>query len=272
MMGNGAVGGPLRSFCTGEATLILGFKDPRDIVKGKIDSKVNAAQSDAVAGARGAVIKTGNAAKTAAKKATGQDKPKAEKKNKKMGWWPFGEKKDEADAPVCPSCSKEVDPSWQACPYCRSALGQGAAQPVSAAPRPNQMPPPGGMVPQGAPNMPVIQGDKTMAIDISQLQAPKRSVVGWLVCMNGNQKGMDFRIFDGINSIGAAADCDIVITDEYLSSKHAAIRYEEGKYEFKDNESTNGSYLNEKRTTKDELIDNDTIRLGRTELRFKALY
>ena len=120
--------------------------------------------------------------------------------------------------------------------------------------------------------MPVIQGDKTMAIDISQLGGPKRTVVGWLVCMNGNQKGIDFRIFDGINTIGAGADCDIVVTDEYLSSKHATIRYEEGKYEFKDNESTNGSYLNEKRTTKDELIDNDTIRLGRTELRFKALY
>ena len=78
--------------------------------------------------------------------------------------------------------------------------------------------------------------------------------------------------FEGVNHIGAGADNDIVITDEYLSSRHAAIRYEDGRYEFKDNDSTNGSFLNEKRVTKDELIDNDTIRLGRTELRFKALY
>lgn len=252
--------------------MILGFKDPRDIVKGKIDSKVNAAESDAVTAARGAVIKSGKAATDAAKKAAGKGGADAEKekKSKKMGWWPFGGKTDEAAAPTCPSCSKEVDPSWQACPYCRAALGQGAAAPAAPAPPLPNRPgaPPGG----GVPNMPVIQGDKTMAIDISQLSGPKRSVVGWLVCMNGNQKGMDFRIFDGVNTIGAAADCDIVITDEYLSSKHALIRYEEGKYEFRDNDSTNGSFLNEKKTTKDELIDNDTIRLGRTELRFKALY
>lgn len=253
-------------FC--EAKVILGFKDPRDIVKGKIDSKINNAQSDAVSAARGAVIKTGKAAEGAAKKAVGKDQPKEEKKTKKMGWWPFGGKTDDAAAPACPSCNKEVDPTWQACPYCRAPLGQGA-QAQAAPPVPNRPT----MVPQGnVPNMPVIQGDKTMAIDISQLTGPKRSVVGWLVCMNGNQKGMDFRIFDGVNTIGAAADCDIVVTDEYLSSKHALIRYEEGKYEFKDNDSTNGSFLNEKKTTKDELIDNDTIRLGRTELRFKALY
>lgn len=250
--------------------MILGFRDPRDIVKGKIDSKINNAETDAVNAARGAVLKTGKAAEGAAKKAAGKDKPEEkEKKSKKMGWWPFGGKTDDAAAPACPSCNKEVDPSWQACPYCRAALGQAAAAPAPV-PVPNR--PGGAAAPGGPPNMPVIQGDKTMAIDISQLQGPKRSVVGWLVCMNGNQKGMDFRIFDGVNSIGAAADCDIVITDEYLSSKHAIIRYEDGKYEFKDNDSTNGSFLNEKKTTKDELIDNDTIRLGRTELRFKALY
>lgn len=251
--------------------MILGFKDPRDIVKGKIDSKVNNAQSDAVTAARGAVIKTGKAAEGAAKKAVGKGQPAEKKKTKKMGWWPFGGKTDDAAAPACPSCNKEVDPTWQACPYCRGALGP-AAQAQAAPPLPNR---PGGMVPMNmnnVPNMPSVQGDKTMAIDISQLTGPKRSVVGWLVCMNGNQKGLDFRIFGGVNTIGAAADCDIVVTDEYLSSKHALIRYEDGKYEFKDNDSTNGSFLNEKKTTKDELIDNDTIRLGRTELRFKALY
>jgi hypothetical protein len=258
---------------TCEAKVILGFKDPRDIVKGKIDSKINGAESDAVNAARGAVIKTGKAAGDAAKKVAGKDQPnpEKEKKNKKMGWWPFGGKTDDAAAPACPSCNKEVDPTWQACPYCRAPLGQAAAgQAAPPPPVPNR---PGTMAPGGGPpNMPVIQGDKTMAIDISQLAGPKRGVVGWLVCMNGNQKGMDFRIFDGVNTIGAGADCDIVVTDEYLSSKHALIRYEEGKYEFKDNDSTNGSFLNEKKTTKDELIDNDTIRLGRTELRFKALY
>lgn len=248
--------------------MILGFKDPRDVVKGRIDAKINAAESDAVQSARGAVIKTGEKAQGAAKKAGGGKSPG--KKKKSMSWWPFGGKKDDAEAPTCPSCAKEVDPSWQACPYCRGALGAGAA--AAARTPAAQAPPPGPPLAANVPNMPAIAGDKTMAIDLNKLTAPKRGVVGWLVCMSGNQKGLDFRVFEGVNHIGAGADNDIVITDEYLSSRHAAIRYEEGRYEFRDNDSTNGSFLNEKRVTKDELIDNDTIRLGRTELRFKALY
>ncbi len=249
--------------------MILGFKDPRDVVKGRIDSRINSAESDAINQARGAVLRTGDKAQNAARKVVGKGPAK---KKKSMSWWPFG-KKDEDAAPACGNCGKEVDPSWQACPYCRSALGAAAPQARAASPAGPAAPlPPGPPNPANMPNVPMVAGDKTMAIDLSKLAGPRRGVVGWLVCMSGNQKGLDFRIVEGVNHIGAGADNDIVITDEYLSSRHAAIRYEDGRYEFKDNDSTNGSFLNEKRVTKDELIDNDTIRLGRTELRFKALY
>ncbi|MCA9526750.1 MAG: FHA domain-containing protein, partial [Myxococcales bacterium] len=129
----------------------------------------------------------------------------------------------------------------------------------------------GGPIPQG-PVQATAGSNRTVAIDIAALKAPSRGVVGWIVALNGPQKGMDFRIMEGKNTMGAAADNDIVITDEYLSSRHSTIRYEDGRYEFIDADSTNGSYINEKRVTKEELIDNDTIRLGRTEFRFKALY
>jgi len=180
---------------------------------------------------------------------------------KKKGIWPFGGKKVAEEASTCPSCGKETDPSWEACPYCRAPLGAEDA-PAAAGPA----------VPGGGPKVPMVQGDKTMAIDIASLTKPKRGVVGWIVVMSGNQKGQDFRLLEGKNAIGAGADNDIVITDDYLSSKHATIRFEDGRYELIDADSTNGSFVNEKRATKEELIDNDTVRLGRTELRFKALY
>ena len=255
-----------------EASVFLGFRDPRDILRARIDSKVSGAETDAVNAARGSVIKSGQGAANVAKKAAGGGAKVAAsppKKKKKMGFWPFGEKKEEGATPTCGGCGKEVDPTWQACPYCRGPLGQ-AAPPAAPAPFRGSMIPP--VLVGGPPNMPTMAGDKTLAIDISALAGPKKQVVGWLVVMSGNQKGIDFRLFDGVNNIGAAADNDVVITDEYLSSKHCMIRYEDGRYEFKDNDSTNGSFLNERRTSKDELVDNDTIRLGRTEMRFKALY
>ena len=116
-------------------------------------------------------------------------------------------------------------------------------------------------------------GMKTQAIDISEvLDDRSQDVVGWVVCLNGALRGQDFRLVTGRNVLGTAADCDIVVTDPYLSSKHAAIRHENGRFTLIDLDSTNGTFHNERRMSKEELIDNDKIRIGRTELKFKSLF
>ncbi len=118
-----------------------------------------------------------------------------------------------------------------------------------------------------------VLANKTVAIRIDDLEEPLE-VVGWVVALNGNHRGQDFRLHTDKNVLGTAADCDIVLTDPYLSSRHATIRHDptDGRFTIIDLDSTNGTYLNEKRISKDELIDNDTLRLGRTELKFKALF
>ncbi|MBU0554289.1 FHA domain-containing protein [Myxococcota bacterium] len=240
------------------------MRDPRDVLKGRIEAKVMQpvynVRMGVEAKAQGAMDRALNP--NLGKKAGAT--PQAKKK--KMSWWPFGDEgQTQGGGGGCPSCQAEVDPSWGVCPYCGTDLqAQQAGQP----PPPNL---PGGVAPApGAPN-------KTMAINLDDFEAPKKMVVGWLVIMNGAQMGTDFRLYEGNNTIGAAANNDIVITDEYLSSKHATIRVDpDGKvksYTFIDHGSTNGSFLNETRVTDKELIiDNDSVRLGRTELRFKALY
>ncbi len=115
--------------------------------------------------------------------------------------------------------------------------------------------------------------DKTVAIDVSSLVDDRsQDVVGWIVCLNGALRGRDFRLVTGRNVIGTAADCDVVLTDPYLSSKHMAIRHENGEFLLIDLDSTNGSFVNDRRISKTELIDNDKIRIGRTELKFKSLF
>ena len=130
---------------------------------------------------------------------------------------------------------------------------------------------------ESTPAMPAAEpeganfGDKTQFIQVVDEQEFK-PVVGWLVALNGALKGHDFRIRDGKNVIGTAADTDIVLTDQYMSARHAVIRHEEGMFVIVDLDSTNGTYVNDQRCSKEELIDNDRVRLGRTELKFKSLY
>lgn len=112
--------------------------------------------------------------------------------------------------------------------------------------------------------------DKTQFIQV--VEDKPKECVGWVVALNGALKGQDFRLVPGKNVLGTAADCDIVLTDQYLSGRHSVIRYEEGVFTIVDLDSTNGTYVNDERTTKEELIDNDRIRLARTELKFKSLY
>jgi hypothetical protein len=115
-------------------------------------------------------------------------------------------------------------------------------------------------------------GDKTQFIQVVGEESEFKPVVGWLVALNGALKGHDFRIRDGKNVIGTAADTDIVLTDQYMSARHAVIRHEEGMFVIVDLDSTNGTYVNDQRCSKEELIDNDRVRLGRTEMKFKSLY
>lgn len=123
---------------------------------------------------------------------------------------------------------------------------------------------------KAAPEPEANFGDKTQFIQA--MEEPEfKPVVGWLVAVNGPLKGHDFRIRDGKNVIGTAADTDIVLTDQYMSARHAVIRHEEGMFVIVDLDSTNGTYVNDLRVSKEELIDNDRVRVGRTELRFKAL-
>ncbi len=248
------------------------MRDPRDVIKGRIDARVNRKIYDAKVKARQSAEGAAKKAISGAgkKKQTQGGAPEAAKK-KKMGWWPFGGKEEGGEAAAgCPGCGAEIDPSWKQCPYCGNDLAADAPAPAGQAPPPQGAgPAPGG---GGAPAMPQIASNRTMAVDIEALKAPKKEVVGWLVIMNGAQKGTDYRLYPGKNSLGAGADNDVVITDEYLSTRHAYIRYEDNKYELVDADSTNGCFVNDKKVTKEELIDNDSIRLGRTEFRFKALY
>jgi len=91
--------------------------------------------------------------------------------------------------------------------------------------------------------------------------------------MNGEQKGEDFRIRDGQNTIGSAPDADVNLRDVAVSAKHASVRYKDQKFFLTDLDSTNGTFLNDGTSpiAREELKDNDIIRVGDVSLKFKCL-
>jgi predicted component of type VI protein secretion system len=101
-------------------------------------------------------------------------------------------------------------------------------------------------------------------------------VVGWLVCIDGVDKGRDYRIHTGNNFIGRAPNMDIAIrNDNAVSSiKHATISYDmRGRaYYFAQGDGVNIVYLNGKPVlSMVQLNAYDKIEIGRTTLLFVPL-
>jgi hypothetical protein len=111
--------------------------------------------------------------------------------------------------------------------------------------------------------------NRTMALDLGSGKMP---AVGWMVAMNGKHQHQTFKFKQGrATVIGTTPDCDIVIDDGFMSSRHAEVRLEGGGFRIVDLGSTNGIMVNDQRVQTHELIDGDGFRLGRTEFKFKSL-
>ena len=148
---------------------------------------------------------------------------------------------------VCSQCQNQLDKTWDACPYCAQAAADAAAAAAS--------------------NKPM----KTQAFMINAGGgASEMQLLGWIVPLQGSQRGELFTLAPQ-SSIGTDPGCTVVLHDKFMSSKHAEIKAEGGIWVLKDLGSTNGTYVNDKRVDKHELVDNDFIKFGGSLVKFKSL-
>lgn len=74
-------------------------------------------------------------------------------------------------------------------------------------------------------------------------------------------------------TIGRDEENDLSVDDRYLSSKHARITYDSGRWTIEDLNSRNGTWKMEpnniKRVVRAQLADNDLYQLGSTVIRFR---
>lgn len=142
-----------------------------------------------------------------------------------------------------------------------------AAGGKKAAPAPPPMvvapaaPPP---VQAAAPNP-----QKTMMVNIST--GDGLPVVGWVVPISGEKQFQTFKLQYGETRVGTTSNSHIVLNDSYMSTDHAKIVMSPTGFTLMDNNSTNGTFANERRIQRHELVDNDMIMFGKTLCKFKTI-
>lgn len=107
-------------------------------------------------------------------------------------------------------------------------------------------------------------------------EAPRlaRKIVGWIISYTLDPMGVDYRIYEGNNTIGReAANSIILAKDSTISGRHMTILYRSGKFWAKDEMSANGSFLNGEEMEIQKaypLSDGDQLKLGSTVFKFKT--
>ena len=165
--------------------------------------------------------------------------PNANPPIRTSGWWIFKKK-------FCTQCEQQLDKTWDACPYCVQIAEQAA-------------------------NAPKKQVLKTQAFVMDSTGGPgSTQLLGWLVPLQGPQRGELFTLAPQ-TTIGTDPKCTVVLNDKFMSSAHAEINAENGMWVLRDKASTNGTYVNNRRVDRHELVDNDFIKFGSAMLKFKSL-
>jgi pSer/pThr/pTyr-binding forkhead associated (FHA) protein len=86
----------------------------------------------------------------------------------------------------------------------------------------------------------------------------------------GNQAGLSAELSGGVIMIGRGPDCQLILDDDYVSTRHARVVSTPNGIYIEDLGSTNGSYVNGQRITAPTTITlADTVRIGKTMLRLE---
>jgi len=91
----------------------------------------------------------------------------------------------------------------------------------------------------------------------------------FLEVLSGPQKGKQYVLPEGETlHFGRSHDNDIILDDKRVSRHHAQITFEEGTYYLIDLETSNGTFINQKKILNQKLSSGDVFQVGKTAFRF----
>jgi pSer/pThr/pTyr-binding forkhead associated (FHA) protein len=87
----------------------------------------------------------------------------------------------------------------------------------------------------------------------------------------GTPQAWEILLKSGQNRLGRADQNDFQVNHPSVSGSHCEIVVSSAGVLLKDLGSTNGTYVNNRRIDRHELVDNDFIKFGSAMLKFKSL-
>ena len=154
----------------------------------------------------------------------------------------------------CASCGYPVRPDDTECPVCGQAVS-GNKKGITGNKEVFQV----GTIIQGA------------SFDKEKTDGVRKKLTCFLVTYSLSPNGDYFPLYEGKNMIGRALSSNVRIQDDSaISEKHFSILYRavDRKFKFKDEQSSNGTFINDELLDEGELKNFDRIRIGTTQLLF----
>ncbi|MCH1625692.1 FHA domain-containing protein [Ferdinandcohnia quinoae] len=174
---------------------------------------------------------------------------------------------DEIKHSLCPHCGVNIDLNLGVTMPKRSTIEDDLSKTQAIFPNASTE------IGKTVAKIPTSQHDDGKTIAVIRKEIGIDPVVGWLVCVEGPDKGKDYKIRSERNFIGRSEKMDICISgDEAISREnHAIISYSPKKRLFRiyPGDSRGLVYLNDEEViTADELQVYDVIEIGKTKLIF----
>lgn len=93
----------------------------------------------------------------------------------------------------------------------------------------------------------------------------RRGSARTLVVVDGSLKGTEISLGEAPITVGRAADCTLVLDDDYASNRHARLFLHEGVWVAEDLGSTNGTFLGRAKVTAPTVVPlGAPVRVGKT--------
>lgn len=121
-----------------------------------------------------------------------------------------------------------------------------------------------------------ISTEKIIPLAATEEPFLQKLTAGWLVCLNGVNRGLSYPVYNTDNHIGRNSNMDIIIKNEKTISRenHAILSYDEhtDTYSICPGRSVNPTLLNEILLINEAVLhDRDLIQLGECQLLFVRL-
>lgn len=122
----------------------------------------------------------------------------------------------------------------------------------------------------------IRKDEKNKTIGIFKKKSGIDPVVGWLVCIEGPDRGRDYRLYDRINMIGRSEENDVVLENEQTVSQknHVRLAYDakHNNFQIIPGDGHNIVYLNDMPLYTPQLLNAyDVMEMGETKLIFVPL-